>query len=141
MLRVVLDTNVLISALIRKGKPRKLLRRAYEKRFILILSREMMEEFLEVCGRDYFHEFVSDDEAARFSRMLVNLSQFVAIKSKFKVISEDPSDDIIINTAIDGGAEYIVSGDEHLLALGEFRGIRMVSVSKMLKLLEKGSQT
>ncbi len=92
MLRVVLDTNVLISALIRKGKPRKLLRRAYGKRFIL--SREIMEEFLEVCGRDYFHEFVSDDEAASFSRMLVNLSQFVAIKSKFKVISEDPSSSI-----------------------------------------------
>lgn len=109
MPKIVLDTNVLISALIRVGRPRRLLQRAYEGKFIIILSKEMLDEFLEVSSRTCFREFVNDDEVTRFARALIKIADFVIIRSKFKVINEDPNDDIIINTAIDGRADYIVS--------------------------------
>jgi predicted nucleic acid-binding protein len=59
------------------------------------------------------------------------------VKSKFKVIPEDPDDDIIVRTAYDGKADYIVSGDRHLLALKEFKGIKILTIDEMLKLLDK----
>jgi len=56
---------------------------------------------------------------------------FTKIKSKFKVVKEDPDDDIILRTAYDSKADYVVSGDKHLLSLGEFKGIRIVTVDEM----------
>jgi predicted nucleic acid-binding protein len=52
-------------------------------------------------------------------------------------VKADPTDDIILRTAYDGKADYIVSGDEHLLALKEFKGIKIVTVSEMLEVLNE----
>jgi predicted nucleic acid-binding protein len=51
-------------------------------------------------------------------------------------VKEDPEDDMVLRTAYDSKADYIVSGDKHLLSLREFKGIRIVSVNEMLKILE-----
>ncbi len=60
-------------------------------------------------------------------------TKIVQIKSRFKIVKEDPDDDIIVRTAYDGKANYIVSGDKHLLAYKEFKGIRIVTIDEMLK--------
>jgi len=139
MPRAVFDTNVLISAVIQIGKPKLLIDAVLDGRLGLILSKEIVAEFQRVIARKKFK--FDKNKQAELTNFILNLGRIVRVKSVFKVVKEDPSDDIVINTAIDGRAEYIVSGDEHLLALGEFRGIRIVSVSKMLELLEKGNQT
>ena len=59
----------------------------------------------------------------------------VEVKSKFKIVREDPDDDMIVLSAYDSKARYIVSGDKHLLALKEFKGIRILTVDEMLLLL------
>lgn len=59
------------------------------------------------------------------------------VKSRFRVVSQDPSDNVILRTAYDGKADCIVSGDEHLLSLREFKGIEILSVSEMLELLNR----
>ena len=51
-------------------------------------------------------------------------------------MKEDPDDDVILRTAYDGKADYIVSGDNHLLSMGEFRGIKILAVDEMLKILK-----
>ncbi|MEM4312010.1 MAG: hypothetical protein QXX95_06450 [Nitrososphaerales archaeon] len=61
----------------------------------------------------------------------------VRVRSKFKVIKEDPEDDVILRTAKDGRADYIVSGDKHLRSLGEFKGIKVLNVDEILKLLKE----
>ena len=66
MVRVLLDTNVLISALISEGKPRTLLRLAYKKRYRLILSKEILGEFIGVIGRERFREYVGEEDVERF---------------------------------------------------------------------------
>ena len=53
------------------------------------------------------------------------------------MIKEDPDDNLILATAVGGRANYIVSGDRHLLDLGEFRGIKIVTVDRMLSILER----
>lgn len=63
------------------------------------------------------------------------LSNIIETKSKFRV-TRDPDDDMFINAAYDGGADYIVSGDHDLLDLEEFKGIQMVTVDEMLGILQ-----
>ena len=57
------------------------------------------------------------------------------MKTKLKVVKEDPKDDMVIETAYDGHADFIVTGDGHLLELESFRGIKITTVEKALKLL------
>jgi len=74
-------------------------------------------------------------DVAAFLRDIATSSKIVEIRSKFEVIKEDPDDDIVLRTAHDARASYIVSGDRHLLKLGRFRGIRIIAADEMLRLL------
>jgi len=122
MARVVIDTNVLVSAFINNGKPRKLLLKLLEEHTI-ILSSQMLAELADVLSRDKF--FVTSSQVDRFISVLVRKTKIVSVDSSFKVILEDPDDDIVLNTALSGKADYIVTGDKHLLSLRKFedRGI------------------
>jgi putative PIN family toxin of toxin-antitoxin system len=62
-------------------------------------------------------------------------SKIVPAGSRFKVISEDPDDDAVLNTVYNGKANYIATGDKHLLALKEFKMIEIVKVTQMLEIL------
>lgn len=134
-MKIVLDTNVLMSALIKKGKPRTVLL-ATIRRHNLILSRKILEEFAETTTDPKIQKYAGEQDIARFLRDIANAAKIVKVKSKLKVVKQDPDDDVILATAYDGNADYIVSGDKHLLKLKEFRGIKIVSVSEMLDLLK-----
>ena len=131
-MKVVLDTNVLVSALIKAGKPRDLfIKLAKNKQ--LILSRTILEEFLEVIEDPKVAKYTSEQDVTIFLNTLGNTARIVHVKSRFKAVKEDPDDDIVVRAAYDGKANYIVSGDRHLLALKEFKGIRILTVDGMLK--------
>jgi putative PIN family toxin of toxin-antitoxin system len=136
MLRVVFDVNVLVSSLITKGKPRKLWFKARRKSFALILSKEIISEFVKVMSREKFSRYVNEEDLRVFLQALYETALLVKTKSRFKIMKEDPEDDMVLRTAYDSKADYIVSGDKHLLSLREFEGIRIVSVDEMLKILE-----
>lgn len=140
-MKVVLDTNVLVSALIKAGKPRELLFKIVETRVQLILSKNILEEFLEVVDDPKIRKYVGEYEVIDFLKVVGGIAKIVTVRSMFKVSKEDPGDDIIFRTAKDGGADYIVSGDNHLLSRGEFKGIEIVTVDKMLKLLKSKANT
>ena len=133
-MKVVLDTNVLISALIKLGKPRELFFRLADEK-ALILSAQILEEFLEIADDPRIKKYVKEQETTAFLNSLRDATKIVKIKSKFKAVNEDPDDDIILRTAYDGKADYIVSGDNHLLSLEVFRGIRILTVDEMFKML------
>jgi len=137
MHNVVFDISVLVSALITKGKPKEIWLKAVRKKFNLIASREILSEFIKVAGRTKFRKYVKERDIKDFLEAFNTTARFTSVKSRFKVIRQDPDDDIILRTAHDSRADYVVSGDEHLLALKEFRGIRIVTVSEMLELLKK----
>ena len=134
-MKVVLDTNVLISALIKAGKPQQLFFRLAEEK-MLILSRQILEEFLEVAEDPRVKKYVKEQETAAFLNSLRDATKIVEVKSKFRAVKEDPDDDVFVNTAYDGKADYIVSGDKHLLSLGEFRKTKIVTVDEMLRILK-----
>jgi putative PIN family toxin of toxin-antitoxin system len=130
MVRVVIDTNVLVSAFIVGGKPRRLVLKLLEEH-TMILSRQMLAELADVLARDKF--IVKTSQVDRFLASLVRKSKIVTPSSRFKVISEDPDDDVVLNTAYNGKADYIITGDKHLLALKEFKRIKIVTVTQMLE--------
>ena len=132
MLHVVVDTNVLVSALIAGGKPRRLVLKLLEEHRVT-LSRQILAELADVLARDKFN--VKSAQIDRFLASLVGKSKIVSAASHFKVVSEDPDDDIVLNTAYDGKADYIVTGDNHLLALKEFKMTKIVKVTEMLEIL------
>lgn len=61
----------------------------------------------------------------------------ITVNDPVKVVAENPDDDIILSTAVQGNSNYIVSGDKHLLHLGEFKGIKIVTVKMMLEILSR----
>jgi putative PIN family toxin of toxin-antitoxin system len=135
MLVIVFDLNVLVSSLIVKGKPQELWRKAKGKEFTLAFSREMQSDLVNVVKRQKFEKYVTSVDIRLFLNDLRMTAKLVQVKSRFRVVLEDPDDDIIIRTAYDAKADYIVSGDRHLLALKEFKGIRVVTVDQMLVIL------
>ena len=132
-MKVVLDTNVLVSALIKAGKPRDLFNKLAKNKQI-VLSRAILEEFLDVIEDFKVAKYTSEQDIAVFLNALGNAATIVQVKSRFKAVKEDPDDDIIVRAAYDGKADYIVSGDRHLFALKEFKGIRILTVDEMLNI-------
>jgi putative PIN family toxin of toxin-antitoxin system len=133
MVTVVLDTNVLISALVGHGKPRRLVLKLLEEETVAS-SMEMLAELAEVLSSGKFTEVKSSQVnsfLSKFARRVV----VVTSKRRFKTVQEDPDDDIVLSTAYGGDARYIISGDKHLLKLKKFRGIEIVTVKEMLELL------
>ena len=133
-MKVVLDINILISAAIAKGKPRRLLIKGINKEFDIVASKQLLNELKEVISRPKFK--LSMTEADKFVSTVKRTVKLVEINSNFKVVEEDPADDSILNVAYDSKADYIVSGDSHLLSLKKFKEIKIVTADEMLKILE-----
>jgi putative PIN family toxin of toxin-antitoxin system len=132
MVRAVIDTNVLVSAITHNGKPRRLVLRLLETHTV-ILSSQMLAELADVLSREKFS--VSSSQVDRFLTSLVNACKIMPDNPRFKVVFEDPDDDVVINVAYSGKADYIVTGDKHLLDLSQFKKTRIVTVNEMLETL------
>ena len=136
-MKVVFDTNVLISALITTGKPKELFHKAIEGQIQLILSKNILEEFTKVSNDPRIRKYADQEDIIAFLRIIDTIAEIIKVKSRLKVVNEDPEDDVILRAAFDGKAECIVSGDKHLLSLVTFRSIRILTVNEMLELLKE----
>lgn len=130
MKRVVPDTNILVSALVFGGLPGIFLSLALERRIPIITSNVLLEE-LEETLKAKFAITEADAHAARSK--LENTAEVVAPLIALQVIREDPDDDRVLECAVAGNAEVIVSGDRHLLRLGSFQGIAVMTVRQFLE--------
>jgi len=126
----VFDTNVLISGYLWKGPPRRAIEKVRSGEWTLIVSKDTIDELIRVLAYNKFG--LKPEEIEPIVRDLVEISEFVEVRSQLRIIQEDPTDNIFLNLAIDGPADVIVSGDHHLLDLSEFRGIPITTVRKFL---------
>ncbi|MBU2633939.1 MAG: putative toxin-antitoxin system toxin component, PIN family [Nanoarchaeota archaeon] len=132
MLRITVDTNILVSATIVKGNEFELLKLAKEGKIKLILSLEIIKEFKEVISRSKF-DYPIDVINEEINKIL-EMSEIVFPKIKIDIIKEDLEDNKVLECAMAGNSIYIISGDEHLLKLKEYKGIKVI---KSRELLEK----
>ena len=139
MLRVVIDTNVFVSGIAFKlGKPKKIVDLWLRQKIILITSQPLIEELTEVLHREKFQKQTTDEEITQLIQQIQKIAVFVKGNlPALGVIKDDPDDDVVLATALEGNADYIISGDHHLLDLGDFRGIKIVKPIDFLNILDK----
>lgn len=137
--RIVLDTNTIISGLISpNGLPRQLLDQARSQQFDLCSSTVLMAELLDVLSREKFSSRLSQAEITPLEivRELRRLAYICAPTNVPRVIANDPDDDHVLACAVTAQADLIVSGDKHLLGLGgQYQGIRILSAVEAMQLI------
>mgnify|MGYP001604007647 CR=1 FL=1 len=129
MIRVTFDTNILVSATVYKGNEFELLKLAKQSKFKLILSLQILAEFRNVIQREKFGYPPLLVEA--IIQNILSICEIVVPRETLDVVKEDPDDDKILECAIAGKANYIISGDNHLLKLKEYNGIKIVKTKDM----------
>ena len=129
--KAVLDTNVVISAVLFAGNPRKVLQAALKGELRLFTSEPLLAELLAVLTRSKFKfpRVAAVEAVGEYS----NLCQVVEPEERLKVIKADPADNRVLECAVSAGAELIISGDSHLLNLEKFRSISIISPTQFLE--------
>lgn len=129
MARLVLDSNFLISALFWDGNERRLLNKCIDGEHTPVLSIPIIKEVEKVL-KDKFD--VPGGKLDEYIRSLVMMSDMVFVSDRLEGIQDDPKDDMVVETAVTGNADYIVTGDRHLLKLCEYGNIVICNTSGLL---------
>ncbi len=137
-MRAVLDTNVVVSGLlIAHGRPAAILASWRERRFQLITSEPLLRELASVLSRPSLNRRIgrSDEDVATFLADFARAAVVVEPGERLAVVP-DEADNRVIEAAITGAADYVVSGDQGLLALNAYRQIPIVRASRFAAILE-----
>lgn len=133
---VVVDTNVIVSALLFGGQPGKLIELWQKGRIKLLASKSMMDKLLRVLAYPRFDLSAKEIEYLFYQQILPYVD-IIDVPAGRPAVSEDPSDDIFIHCALEAGAQNIISGDQHLLKLKKFQQIVIVTVGSFLKKMDE----
>jgi putative PIN family toxin of toxin-antitoxin system len=134
-MRVVADTNIYISALVFGGLPDVFLKRAFLGAFLLVTSPALLDELDETLRLKFN---VSPEKASITRARLEKIAHVVEPDVTLDIIKDDPDDDRVLECAVTGKADYIVSGDRHLLKLGIFDSIPILTVRQFMDTTETG---
>jgi uncharacterized protein len=134
---VVIDTNVLVSALLFGGVPGKLIPLWREKTIRPKVSKEIIEEYIRVLAYPKFQLSKEEITFLLHSEILHHF-EILRVKEGPTLVVKDPSDDKFIRCAQAAGARVIISGDQHLLKLSPYHQIRILSPSDFLALQDRG---
>lgn len=133
-MKVVLDTNVVVSACYWKGPPHQCLVSWAEGKFQAFISPPLLAEYEDTYW-DLFPQY-SDRSPANWITALAEAAELVFPVERVTGATVDPFDDMVLECALAAEAEYLVSGDKkHLLPLNEFRGIRIINPVNFLTLV------
>jgi putative PIN family toxin of toxin-antitoxin system len=135
--RVVIDTNVLISAIFWTGKPKQILNKVRQEEITFLTSEFILEELKKVLRKGDKPFKLSEEEADRVVTAMRELAVVVNIGSQVSVC-QDENDNRVLECAIDGNADFIITGDFHLLQLGSFQKIDIMTVSDFLDYFKRG---
>ena len=138
-MRVVADTNTIVSGLLWKGAPRAFLDAAREGRISLYTSATLLEELAKVLPRAKFAKRVAASEMSieRLARRYARLAQRIVPAEIKPTVADDPDDDAVLACALAAQADLIVSGDKRVRNLKSYHGIRIVNVNEALALIRK----
>ena len=133
---MVFDTNILISAFIFGGNPERLFQEARASGIRLLTSSSILREFASILRGKF--KWDSADVVEALSAIAYS-SELIEPSIRLHIIEDDP-DNRILECAVEGDADFIVSGDRHLLTLKKHDNIRIVNSKQLLELLEKRHQ-
>ncbi|MBI2139348.1 putative toxin-antitoxin system toxin component, PIN family [Candidatus Woesearchaeota archaeon] len=132
--RVVLDTNILISSIFWElGKPHAIVRLALQQQISSFTSPEMLLEMEESQKRDFD---VPEEFIQRQISLFKTISTIIEPTIQVIAVQEDPKDDKVLSCAIAAKAEFIVTGDRHLLKLKQYQGVSILTPAEFLSRIE-----
>jgi len=131
--KAVFDTNILVSAWFWEGNESKLMESVEEGFIHGYGSKQLIEELCRTLRYPKFN--LSQDEVESIRSIYLLLFKIVNPKQAINIIPEDPGDNMVLECALEAKVNYIVSGDHHLLNVGEFRGVKIVKAAELLKIL------
>ena len=138
LLKLVLDTNTIISAFFWEGNEAELFRKIEQGKAMLYISGEILTEIEEVIKRPKFNEVMKKANLTpdQIMQKIISLSHLVIAPKITVKVCRDEKDNKFLECADSANADYLVSGDEDLLSLKEFKGIPIIRTSRILQLLE-----
>jgi putative PIN family toxin of toxin-antitoxin system len=128
-MRIVLDTNVIISALLFDGNPEKLLLAALAGPDQLVLSSYIVTETIRILEA----KFAVQPNNIELLQQLLNEADMVYFEPFLNILTDEP-DNRILETAVKGAAQYLITGDRLLLELSKYENVHIVSVTNYLKI-------
>jgi len=135
--KVVIDTNVLVSAVISKdSSPADVVRLAILGEIENYTSEDILAEVERILNSEKVLQRIRREHKDDIIRIYRLISIKVSPKIRVNVIERDPSDNKFLEAALEAKADFIITGDHHLLELREFRGVKILSPSDFLKLLQ-----
>ena len=134
-MKIVLDTNVFVSGIHWTGDSEKILSAWRDKRFELISSIPIIEEITETLRN--FKIYLSSEEISMWKNMILENSLLVEPEEEINIVKDDVSDDKFVEAAVTGKADYIITQDNHLLKIKEFRGIKILTPKEFLDIIKK----
>jgi len=135
-MKVTLDTNVIISGTFWTGDSYRVLEAINNFGIELVISREILDEYLDVIDREEIIDKVIDKKLI-FSEIIDKVlknSTIVEPVEKLDIIKEDPDDNIVLECALAGNVDYIVTNDHHLLNLKNIGGIVVITPEELIQL-------
>jgi putative PIN family toxin of toxin-antitoxin system len=130
--KLVLDTNIFISAFFWGGHPRKVLERIIDNTDELYVTKEILEEITSVMSRPKFK--INTDVITYFIQSIEDISQKIIVRNNIKNICRDSEDDKILECALIAKADYIITGDNDLLVLEKYENVKIITAAKYLML-------
>jgi uncharacterized protein len=144
MPKVVLDSSILVSAFITPhGEVKKLLVEPFRSQYTLYLSEEILSKtarilLLKPALRRYTS--YTDDEVRAYLSALLSEAVMVDDLPELKAVPDDPNDDIIIATAVKAEANYLITGDQHMLGLGSYQNTTILSARAFIEYVQQAAQ-
>lgn len=135
MLKVIVDANVWIAALLNPGKPREIQEKLKENCYQLLFAEPLLRELTEVTSRPKFHQKIKPQRRDRLVRLIKDKATVIQLPSEIPAICRDPDDDMYLMCAKIAKADFIVTGDPDLLSLAEYEGVKIITAAKFLKIL------
>jgi putative PIN family toxin of toxin-antitoxin system len=132
-MKVVIDINVFVSSFFWKGNPRKVVSRVIEGIDELYITKEILGQIFEVMNRPKFK--TNKESIEYYIKSIEEIAVELTNNFKIEKGSRDIDDNIILECGIMGRVDYIISGDDDLLVLKEFSGIKIVTPKEYLEIL------
>ncbi len=138
MIRAVIDTNVLISGLLtNRGYTGQIVEALLQDRFKVVVSYSILTELMRVCALPKLSSYPSIGQRGTLLAVFLSLiGEIYPGVVHQRVIADDPDDDFVLACAIEGEADYIVTGDHHLLELEQHQGVQIITPKEFAELLE-----
>lgn len=136
-MKIVADTNVLISSTFWEGASNKIIQKVENCEIELFLSEEIINEFKEALDYEEIKEKIKEKnlEMKRSVEKIISVSSIVA-PSKKLLVCTDPKDNKILECALEAVAEFIITYDNHLLRLNPFESINILTPEEFLKIIK-----